>query len=92
MKNCDALFTNFSSGIGNPIASSITPFMDADGADIELMINLHARKCDQAVLRFDREKLHFGYAHKAPDDYVYLFGEADQKRIQDGRSHSLLMI
>ncbi|MBS4164865.1 hypothetical protein PRO82_002205 [Candidatus Protochlamydia amoebophila] len=66
--------------------------MDINGANIELVINLHTCKCYQAVLCPDGKKFHFGYAHKTPDDYVCLFGEADQKKLQDDRDSLMLMI
>jgi hypothetical protein len=92
MKNREILFANFSSGISDSIASAIAPFMDANRADIKLGINLHTRKCNQAVLWLDGEKFHFGYAHKAPDGYVCLFGEANRKKPQDGKIQLLLKV
>jgi hypothetical protein len=92
MEYREILFANFPSRISDSIANAIAPFVDANRADIELTINLHACKCDQAVLRLDGEKLHFGYAHKSPDDYVCLFGEANRKKLQEDKNQPLLTI
>ncbi|WP_249270162.1 hypothetical protein [Neochlamydia sp. AcF95] len=63
----EILFANFPSRISDSIVSFIAPFEDTNRADVELMINLYACKCDQAVWGLDWEKLRFGDAHKAPD-------------------------